>query len=79
MLKAERPRPATKKSHLHPSRRARRNRQWHGAFARYLEGREVRCMNHFLGGVRRLRAAVRDFVVEVLNDRFWDGCGRDFR
>jgi hypothetical protein len=36
-------------------------------------------MNHFLGGVRRLRAAMRDFIVEVLNDRFWDGCGRDIR
>jgi hypothetical protein len=36
-------------------------------------------MNYFLGGVRRLRAAMRDFIVEVLNDRFWDGCGRDTR
>jgi hypothetical protein len=36
-------------------------------------------MNHFLGGVRRLRAALRDFVAEVLNDRFWDSCGRDFQ
>jgi hypothetical protein len=50
-----------------------------GAFDRYLKGREVRSMNHFLGGVRRLRAAMRDFIVEVLNDRFWDGCGRDYR
>jgi hypothetical protein len=40
---------------------------------------EVRSMNHFLGGVRRLRAAMRDFIVEVLNDRFWEGCGRDSR
>ena len=36
-------------------------------------------MNYFLGGVRRLRAAMRDFIAEVLNDRFWDGGGRDIR
>src|SRR5262245_32008900 len=43
------------------------------------QGRAVRSMHNLLGGVRRLRAALRDFVVEVLNDRFWDGCGRDSR
>jgi hypothetical protein len=53
--------------------------KWQARLLDISKGREVRSMNHFLGGVRRLRAAMRDFIVEVLNDRFWEGCGRDSR
>jgi hypothetical protein len=34
-------------------------------------------MIHLLGGLRRLVAAARDSFLEVFDDRFWEGCGRD--
>ena len=36
-------------------------------------------MSQFFIGLRRLVAAVWDLFLEVLDDRFWEGCGPDLR